>query len=232
MVLGTGPVSVAQSASAGKAPGQSAVQNEDFTEHLLHGRVYDFPFNPRFGHPFHGSNEWQDGQVEFDGKFYDVPIRYDIYNNKVLCFLPAVAGSLVLSHELVNSFNMGGPQFVKPRAIDGKAPEFFCQQIHPENQALENPVGLYLESFKTGKDVIEGKHFFTQLTEYQRYWLLKDGKWLTARKSNGLMRLFGKDTRKEIKAYLRSRKISMAKAQPDELAALFGFYETLIQPAK
>jgi hypothetical protein len=138
------------------------------------------------GVAYFGSNEWQAGQVQYDGMLYpDEILRYDLSKDRLILKRPD-AFAIELRSEKVDWFSLAGHVFVneKNETIMGRAPGFYDQLASGELTILARRRKIYEER-------VEETRVLRKFTEETSYYAVVNNKARQIRNIRSLLELTG-----------------------------------------
>jgi hypothetical protein len=190
---------------------------------LYVGSEYLQPPSDNVHHPFYVRNEWQWGDVEYNGELYEnVPLLYDLSTDDLVTEQFYNGDEMVLVKAKVGRFSIEDHNFTN---------------ITAEQANMNVPLGFYRINYdgptriishhiKTYGEKIENnqvKHYYTPKS---RYYILKDGKYEKVATKADILKVL-QDKKSELRAYIRKKKIEISKTSTAAIAELAKFYDTL-----
>ena len=130
---------------------------------LFNGLRYKEKYRTQDGnHKFYISSEYKKGNIEYDGqKYYDIEMKYDIYEDQIIVNLPTKEGNSIIQliDEKIENYNIYNMEFVR---------------VADKNNSTNNKSGFYetiyqsnkLASYKKYKKVIS-KHLNSGFVYYK-----------------------------------------------------------------
>lgn len=192
---------------------------------LISGNFYQ-DLSPRStdGHPYYGDQSWNIGSVVIDNISFDsLLLRYDIYNNELICNPVNFTNSLMplaLNKDRISSFTMNGRRFLPfPSPETG-------QKIRFSEVLASGPVTLLLLQSKKLKVPISGNFSFAYET-YSTMTLLVDNKIIKYKGKQTLYRLYPQ-LKIPLQAFIRSQKLRLPGKQHQNHARLIDYCNTLL----
>lgn len=186
------------------------------TEHKLYQ-----PFNEE--HPYFISDDWVLGSVVYDNELNEnVPMIFDLKNDRVVIDHFSSGNKIELVSKKVSSFTLHGHNFItlKPDSLNKEIQEGFYDQLYKGN------IGIYARRTKLYEERIQANVLIRSFTEKNRYFLLKDGKYLPVNNKSAALDALS-DRRKMLKQQMSKSRIRYKKEREKWLVTLAGFYDTL-----
>lgn len=170
-----------------------------------------------FNLPYWETEEYRNGTLCYEGRIYkDVPLRYDLFQNKLNILLPKRIGVYVDSRK-VNYFILNDVLFVPY--------EKGYQQI------LHNSNYLKLTSIVNcifGNEIQEGIHSFKNFIFKEQYTLAIDGKEYDIKNRKAFIKCFPA-YKKQLKKYAKEHNLDFKNDRKHAFIALTQYTETLIK---
>lgn len=157
-------------------------------------------------HKFFESKDFIKGSIVFEGQpYYNVDIKYDLYNDLVLVKPPNRSSLFMISLDKnkIDEFNINKHQFVKVKDTLNNSiiVTRFCEIL------LQNDDFTLLKSHrKKVNQRIDGRTMYVEFTEANSEFLLKEGQTYKLRSKKDLITLFPK-YKKEINNLYRINKV-------------------------
>jgi hypothetical protein len=187
---------------------------------LYNGRHYQkYPFRTN-GDPFFIKNEWQNGDINYDGVLYNTRLMFDMEKNKLI--IPFFSDDRILIEliaDKVSSFSIDEHHFIHIDDSLQNVPEGFYEIVYDGKMQLLAHRKKYMhENFQNLVRI--------SYTESVTYYLLKDGKYSRADRYKEVLRLL-KDKEKELKKYSRQNGFTYSDEKEKELIRLIAYYDQL-----
>lgn len=186
---------------------------------LINGIKYLNIYPSSDGHPFLGEDLFYHGKLVVNDKEYqNQGIKYDICNQQIVLQYRHFSGSverIILVNEIVDEFEIQGKIFRK-YTFPERNPHFY--QVVAEGKVA----CLYFWK----KDMVTGSSvdaYYRYLPEKKQSYLLIDSKLLSFRSKRSFVKWFPEAHHKNIKAYLKSNKISFGMASDQMMQQLLTF---------
>lgn len=158
---------------------------------------YSFPF---IGTVYAYSDEFEMGDLEFNGKmYYGLMMNLNCHRGELLVQIGATKDCIVLKNSIVGDFNIGERRYTAlfgEREIKGLAPGYYQVLYEGEDMILKQIDRKIYDhtDFSSGNIT---KAFALKV----KYWLLKDGEVRQIRRERDLQRLY-KSFKKDIRSYM------------------------------
>jgi hypothetical protein len=196
------------------------------SDELMNGEKYNYAYRSDDGTPFLEIPGDPPASVQISGKRYvDQRITYDIFNQvMVLKYtdLSGARGSLVLQHERVGEVEIGAYRFRWFENIEGTGR--YGQVIgRGKYQIVFFWEKQYLPDLQNGNN----HYFFSE--PVRRGYLLQDGQMCPFKNKRSLVKCFPDPLRDPVKTYLKTNRIRVGKATPEEVG---GLMDTINQQVK
>ncbi|NSW94039.1 MAG: hypothetical protein HPY62_04930 [Bacteroidales bacterium] len=199
---------------------------QDVTEKqlLFNGVVWRNLYPHVRGNQFLFTNDFIKGSVTIEGKrFPDLRLKYDIYNDQVLAINEKNI-MIQLNREMVDSFSLDYNsrmyRFGKVENDSTESPRGFV------NVLCDGPVSLVV---KYRKEILlhAVENTYDLFSQIQKVYVRKEGVYHPVTFRRDLFKVFG-DSKKEVKNYLRSKKIRISVKDPDTIVPVIQYYNNLI----
>ena len=190
---------------------------------LYNGRAWRNLYSKVIGDQFLFTKEFMTGTVTIDGKvFRNLPIKYDIFNDQILTITDR--GIIIqLNKEMVSKFSVGYKNTVyKFARMDPDSVNALSGYV---DILYDGNVSLYV---KHRKEILflAVDHKSDLFEESHRVYLEKDGKiFLISSKSDLLNTLI--DNKKQVRSFIRSKKLMVTKRNPWSLVPVIEYYNSL-----
>ena len=158
---------------------------------------YSFPF---IGTVYAYSDEFEMGDLEFNGKmYYGLMMNLNCHRGELLVQIGATKDCIVLKNSIVGDFNIGERRYTAlfgERGIKGLAPGYYQVLYEGEDVILKQIDRKIYDhtDFSSGNIT---KAFALKV----KYWLLKDGEVRQIRRERDLQRVY-KSFKKDIRSYM------------------------------
>jgi hypothetical protein len=191
--------------------------------HLYNGTEHKIYQSLNDEHPYFISDDWALGSIVYDNEINEnVPMMYDLRNDKVVIDHFSSGNRIELVSKKISEFNLHGRHFVtlKPDSVNKEIEEGFYDQLYKGN------ISIYAKRTKLFEERIQANVLIRSFTEKNRYFLFKDGKYLSVNSKSAALEALS-DKRKELKQQMSKSKIRYKKEKEKWLVTLAGFYDTL-----
>lgn len=187
------------------------------SDELMNGVKYNFAYRSDDGTPFLEIPGDPPASVLMSGKRYvGLRIRFDIYNQVMVLEytdLSGARGSLVLQHERVGEVEIGAYRFRWFENVEGTGR--YGQVIgRGKYQIVFFWEKQYLPDMQNGNN----HYFFSD--PVRRGYLLQDGQMCPFKRKRSLVKCFPDSLRDPVKTYLKTNRIRVGKASPEEVGGL------------
>lgn len=158
---------------------------------------YSFPF---IGTVYAYSDEFEMGDLEFNGKmYYGLMMNLNCHRGELLVQIGATKDCIVLKNSIVGDFNIGERRYTAlfgERGIKGLAPGYYQVLYEGKDMILKQIDRKIYDhtDFSSGNIT---KAFALKV----KYWLLKDGEVRQIRRERDLQRVY-KSFKKDIRSYM------------------------------
>lgn len=192
---------------------------------LYNGRDYVEPVRTGDPHPFFLSDDWVEGNVEYDGrKYVNVPLMYDILSDRLVTELHFNGTPIILVNEKLTHFSMADHSFerIVNETVNNSLPKtgFYDVLYSGTTKVIVRHQKMLQEKIESGEiniDFIARNHYF----------LFKDGSYFPVRSKKSVLKILV-DQKKALKQYAKGR-MRIKRDQGASLARLAKFYDTLKQ---
>jgi hypothetical protein len=174
-------------------------------------------------HPYFFWDDWAVGSIIYDGELNEnVALMYDIWRDKVVIDHYSSRNKIELISKKISEFTLQGHTFIalKPDSANEQIQEGFYDQLYKGN------VSVYARRTKQYGERIEANVLIPSFTEKNKYFLLKDGKFLPVNSKAATLDALS-DKRKMLKQYLSKSRIRYKKEKEKWLVMLAEYYDTL-----
>jgi hypothetical protein len=169
------------------------------------------------GDPYFKWDSLQKGDIYYDGNLYkDVPMLYDIVKQVVVIDRYQANPRISLLNEKIKYFTLNGHRFVNERAENGNA--FF-------DILSDGRVGVWVKRVKTIRKPMhaENPDFFKETDEIY----IKKGDALYPVSNRNSVLLVFNDKRRQVKTFIRKKRLRFKKHIEPDLVQTVSFYSTL-----
>jgi hypothetical protein len=210
------PVAIANS----KATYSKAIQGQS---RLYNGFEYIEFGKSSVGHPYFESDDWSDGTIYYDGDQFDnVPIQYDIFNDKVIIDHYYGHFKLELNKNRVGRFSILGHDFVfvEAKNNNGLSVSGFYDLLYDGKVK-----GYARRAKKLTEDVTQDGTTYTFEENDHRLILVNDVFFSVKNKSSLLAVL--RDEKKRLSQFIRKSKIAFKNDPDNFIARVCAYYDEI-----
>jgi len=189
--------------------------------YLYDGVAYERYWNRVTGHPFFGTDQFQNGTLNYGGTLYeDVPILYDMARDEVVSKTFAKNSNLALVSGKISHFTIGGHSFV--RVVQDSSNNTFLNTGFYENLYQGMVTVLVKREYKIEKS-LKADEDTSRFTEYDHYYIVKEGTYHAITTEGELQSLF-KDQKADIRKFLNRRDMRFKKDPAKTIVQTVVFY--------
>lgn len=192
-------------------------------------RLYNGPAYPGYAFNVDGSANFQDltafsnGSVVYDGfRFDNVPLMYDIYQDKLISLLNGYSKYSLIS-DRVAEFYLNNHHFKYINVIDSTKSVIksgFYDLIH------DGKSKIYVKKIKNMQQVIDNKMVRYYFIPKTYYYIERDQKYSTISSEKSFLSYFN-DKKVELKKLLKEKKIKFRKQPEVAMILMASYYENL-----
>ena len=193
---------------------------------LYNGKEYiEFKKNmPEIGTPFFRSEDWEEGQVFYDGELYEkVFMRYDLLQEKLVVEHKG-HGEIELISEKIKYFRIAGHTFVRlEEKIGNKSPisPGFYDLIYDGNTKV------YVKRLKITEEKVETQlSIILTFKEKNSVIISKKGAYSLVGNKSSDLKVFG-DQKSALKKFISKNKIRYRANREEALVKIAGHYDQL-----
>jgi hypothetical protein len=202
--------------------GLSARQNDSLAKQILYnGRVWRNLYIRIEGDPFFLTDKFSPGTVIINNSsFRDIRIRYDIYNDEIM-ILTDHEIILKLNKEMISSFsivfNGDTCKFTKLEISDMYPVSGYVNLLYNGDLSL-------LVKYRKEIDTSTSNRVYGTFFQSHRIYVLKDTIMYPVGGRRSLFKLL-EDKKQEIRVFMKTNKIKVAKKHPDSFVPVLEFYD-------
>jgi hypothetical protein len=190
---------------------------------LLNGRIWRNQYSKAIGDPYFLTDTYIKGSVTFNGqKFSNLDLKYDIKNDELLLQIDSHP-TIYINKEMVDSFSL---------AFNYRTYNIFNFGTDTSgvlrgyvNVLYDGPSSLYVKYIKKLQPLAVDGRFDLFFQETQIY----------LRKGNEIFAVTGKrkflelleDKNKELRSFMKSRKLKIMRKDPDTFIPVLRFYDSI-----
>ena len=193
---------------------------------LYNGKEY-IPFKknmPEIGTLFFHSEEWEEGQVFYDGELYEhVMIRYDLLHEKLIVEHKGY-GEIELIDEKIKYFQIDGHTFVRLNSLSdtksGVNPGFY-------DLIYDGTSKVFVKRIKVAEERIETQYsMILTFKEKNSILISKNGMFYPAGNKSSVLKVFG-DQKSALKKFISKNNIRYGKNREGALIKIAAQYDLL-----
>jgi hypothetical protein len=187
---------------------------------LYNGRSYVWKDYTDIQHPFYKINDWQEGDVIYNGQSYHkVNFLYDLVNDWLIT---EVSGQpIVLVKDKLSKFSIGDKEFIH---LTDTAKRNLQSGIYEVNYA--GPSQILIKHIKDYAEKVADGKILVLFHSKDYFYVLHGGTYLPFRRKNTFLNIFS-DKKSELKAYINSHHIVISKKDSRGFAILAAYYDSL-----
>lgn len=192
---------------------------------LYNGPVYmDYTGTISHGSPFLGDTALlSNGHVAYNGVSYEnIPLLYDIYENKLITAHPLTKIRYSLINEKVDAFSLLGYYFqhLKPDSIYKIKPGYY--------ETLYNGTksSAYQRHEKETRDDLTGTVVKIRLNDKNVFYIKNRNTVVPVNSKKNILKIYD-DKEKEISHFMRTEKLKFRKSKREDLIKITRFYNEL-----
>ncbi len=182
---------------------------------LYNGTPYEERFRTlNISHKYFVSSEFVKGNIVFNKQpYYNIQMKYDIYEDELIVKLPTNSGFAViqLSKENIEKFSISGHQFIKLSQVNNSTFQSntgFYEVLHQSNL-----IQLFKKYNKERSEHTDEKVIYSKFKGRTYFLVAYDDKYVNIRAKRDMINLFPKQ-KKKINAFYHKRK-SLRKSNYD-----------------
>lgn len=192
---------------------------------LVCGEIFEDIYRGALGSPYFISDNFIKSTLLFKGrKYIDLPIKYDIYNQKILVDYQSDESRLLfyIPNEFIEQFEIKGKTFESITIHD-------TPQIYQVLEASDSLKCLY----SWYKIRTESNHLGTRLSyefskEKQKKYILLNGELSKFSGKGSFLAIFPKTFKKQLKEFINSRKVVFSNFTDSDMLQLINYCNTLL----
>ncbi|MDX8340832.1 hypothetical protein SLH46_16665 [Draconibacterium sp. IB214405] len=179
------------------------------------------------GQPFFKNEDWNKANVKCDGiVFPEMDVKYNIETDDLILFVKKGdrAFSYILNKQIINSFEFSTEDNSKPylfsyTRLDQNTPKAFYTKLY------DGELNYYVRFQKYINKVISGNYTGEYVLHALMY-LEMDGRIFELDTKRQLFSLL-EDRKTEIKKFMKKQRIKFDHKRPEDLIAVFSYYDSL-----
>lgn len=204
----------------------SYAQNDnDESEFLLTGLLYEEPIKDIVGHPYFDSSDFQDGSFVYQGRYFsNKSIKYNLCNQKLIIYQeinPQLPRFIQLNSKYLSEFNIGSFKFIAKESILDTIPFTldFYQSI------LDEEIKYYIGREKFIKTLAVDNEK-DKYKEIDTHFIIYEGNTYPIKRKRDLMKIFG-PYKKELRSYIKAKNLKINIKNPEDICHLLRHISTL-----
>jgi hypothetical protein len=195
--------------------------------HLFNGSEYLDYNQPKRGHQFFKTREWEDGTITYDGIVYPkLPMLYDLVKDLVVIGHFDETGTSLnirLNKERVQRFTLQGHTFVR---IVGDSSNSTSVAAGFYDLLYDGQVKVLAKRQKKYQQSVEDRHVILVFSSKDRYYIRVGDQYHLVKSKGSALKVF-QEHRKELVRYLRQHKHNFSDDRELALVALAEQYDAL-----
>lgn len=212
---------------ASVTPAQYAIARYDRTysdnEQLASGSEY-IGYDRRLRvHPYFGSDSLISGRVQYRGKTFLVPMRYDLVSD-VVVIQHTTGHGIILQSDKIRSFSLLGHTYIRPADTSSRdlRPGFY-------DLLYTGPTQLLARRTKTVLLNPAAPGGYGQFDSTTTFYVRKNGRYQAVKNKKRLLEVLG-DRKKQLVAYARKQKLRFRPDPEPAILRLTQQYDALNNP--
>jgi hypothetical protein len=190
---------------------------------LLNGRIWRNQYSKAIGDPYFLSDTYLKGSVTFNGQeFSNLDLKYDIKNDELLLQVESHP-TIYINKEMVDSFTLVSGNKTYNIINTGNDTSGVLRGYI--NVLYDGPSSLYVKYIKKLQPLaVDGRFdlFFQELHVY-----LRRGTEISAITGKRKFLELLEDKKREVRNYMKSRKLKIMRKDPDTLIPVLKFYDSI-----
>ncbi|MBL7876795.1 MAG: hypothetical protein JNL53_14100 [Cyclobacteriaceae bacterium] len=188
---------------------------------LYNGHEFIDPFvrSQLDGHPYFVTDEWQSGNIHYDGQYYEsVTLKYDLFQDIVLVEHPTSHREIELISEKIQSFGIAEHFFVRLQSPS----EGFYDQIYTGD------LKIYSKRYKLTQDNLTTKTKTIEFLPKEKLYILKKDTYYQVSSKSSVLKVLV-ERKSELKKLLDEENISFKRNKEFALQRMGSYYDQLNQ---
>ncbi len=210
--------------SAAKNAREVYSESSSVQSHLYNGvqyKEYNIRNNDE-GHPYFVSDDWLDGSIGYDGAvFENIPILYDLVNDKVVIEHGYSHVKLELISEKIAYFFLPGHRFVR---LAGDAIRNSPVSTGFYELPYDGRVKFYVKWQKKLEKKVNTQEVLSLFLDNNRFLIYKDGKFIPVKSKSSVLTVFS-DRKSVLRKYIRQSRIHFRPDRAQAIARVVKFYD-------
>lgn len=204
---------------------QKYISAIDANAHVFNGPEYVSPVKDKkeIGDPFYLDYDWQQGNVHYEGQLYEhIPLRYDIFQDKLLVEYSQGYESIQLDSKKIKHFEINGHFFVWLSSTTNQLDinDGFYDLLFNGN------VDVYAKRFKSLKEIMDVNIMKVEYIEKRKLYVNKDERFYLITKKRDIWNVFG-EHKTSLKKIISREKINFRSNPESALVAIGKHYDEL-----
>jgi len=186
-------------------------------ERILNGSEY-IEYQPTGKeHPYYLSNEWSEGNIEYDGPiFKNISFRYNIHTDEIIIEKESPYRMIQLVKNKVVHFTLNGHHFKSLYSKSLPLGYYDC--------LIEGDVSLYAKRVKELKETTSSGKVVREFTEKTRFFVKKNDIYYFITGKKALIKIL-RDHSQELTSFIRSERLRFKKSKIEaSLIKVVDFY--------
>ena len=175
-------------------------------------------------HPYFLTDDWATGSVFYDNDYYyDVPLMYDISQQKVISEHYSSASKIALVNKKIRRFTLLDHTFIwieKGPGTHATMPSGFYDALYDGKTKVVARRQKQLQ-----EQIVSGK-LEAEFEENNRYFIYKDNHYFPVKSKGSVIAVLG-DQKASIRQFIRKHKLSFHSNREDAMKRIAGFYDSL-----
>lgn len=189
---------------------------------LFTGTEYKEPRSTNEQHPFYPVNDWQWGEILYNGQIYEkAPFMYDIFNDVLITENFHNNEEIALVKEKVAHFTMGKKKFINIINTPAGLPSAGFYELH-----YNGPSQLLTRHEKKFEERIAQNRLEMSYKEKHRHFIRKGEQYHRVNSRRDLFKLM-QDKRQQVRAFINQNNFLISKENPSAMARIAEYYDSL-----
>ncbi len=176
------------------------------------------------GQPYFETNKWIDGNILYDGLFYEnAPLLYDLVNDKVVTSRPYGAVKLELISEKIDHFDINGHRFIRLVTTNNTLPEpGFFELLH------DGKYQLYVKWRKIRTEVIIPDDIHSRYEDQNQIYIYKENKFHKVTSKSSVLQVL-EDKKQLLQKYIKVNRLTFKSQRIESINKMLAYYESGIE---
>ena len=192
--------------------------------YLYNGTAYARYWNGIVGFPFFGTEDFQQGDIGYNGTWYKgISLKYDLFRDELVTKTFTNDAEIKLLADKIAAFSIGSHHFVKllnDSLRAGKIKTGYYETLY------KGRLLVYAHHEKKAEKSLQVGENFTKFVQYDQYYLQKDGAFYLIETESDLQSVL-KDQKAEIRKLLNRGDIRYKKDPAATIVQVAEFYDRL-----